>query len=597
MVKNEDQVRDELREKVGCKVGQQTTFKELGFNKKDIEQLNDNSIINPLNCKPDGWDIDNDLNFCLVAEVKSSKYQLNDKSTEQLLKYIRIAKTKFKNVIGIIYNGIDHKIFKNFEELTNEKVLNQLEYYKSIFKEKEIDKNNIYLNTKKINNLLHYDFGIKDLNGRMILTSCILVAKTFGVSFTTHDSINNIKQKTIETLKDKFQKNGYYKENPKLEYLINQLEMISIDKEGINKIYPFLEAIDEISDCINSSKWKGEDVMAIFFNEFTSYKGKSENGQVFTPEHIASLMYKIANINYKNRVLDACCGSGTFLIKAMSYMLEEVGGNNSIYANDIKQNKLFGIENDKSVFSLACANMLIHKDGKSNIEFLDSRGDDASKWIRSKNINKVLMNPPYEQKYNPLKIIKNVLDNVLPNSDCLFLLPNNKLRVCKKNTLNLLKKHSLTHIIKLPNIFEGMASAGTISIFWFKSGIPQNNNKIIGFHIPEDGLKTIKNQGRHDVNQIWKNELEPYWVEAIKTSEDKRYNSKKIIDPNEYLEYPDDYIEQELFKEDFEKIVLNRILFENPEIASKLEKKSKNNSNGLTQDDWIIHSLKIMRNL
>ena len=594
----EDDVRDKLKEIVECNVGQQTTFNVLGFTKKDINKINDNQIINPLNCKPDGWAIDEDLNFCLVAEVKNSNCDLNDQTIDQLMKYIKIAKTKYKNVIGIAYNGVDFKVFKNFEELKDQKVLNCVNYYKNIFRDKDLDKNNIYLNTKTINDLLHFEFGINDLSSRMVLTSCILVAKSFGATFTTFDNINQIKLKTIETLQMHFQKRGYYKENTKLSYLIERLQLIVINKESDNNnIADFLDAIDNISDSINSSKWKGEDVMAIFFNEFTRYKGKSENGQVFTPEHIASLMYKIANISYKNKVLDACCGSGTFLVKSMSYMLDEVGGNDSKYANDIKQNRLYGIENDKTVFSLACANMLIHKDGKSNIEYYDSRSTEAGDWIKSKYIDKVLMNPPYENKYKPFEIIKNVLDNVKPNSDCLFLLPNNKLRVNKKIALKLLKTHSLTHIIKLPNIFEGMASAGEISIFWFKSGIPQNDNKIIGYHIPEDGLQTIKNQGRHDINGLWDNVFEPYWVEAIKTGEDKKYNSKKIIDPNEYLEYPEDYKEQELFKEDFEKVVLNRILFENPDIANKLEKKSKNNPNGLTQDDWIIHTLKIMENL
>ena len=53
-------------------------------------------------------------------------------------------------------------------------------------------------------------------------------------------------------------------------------------------------------------------------------------------------------------------------------------------------------DSNTPIFALACANMLIHKDGKTNLEHLDSRTQDACDWIKSKNITKVLMNPPFE---------------------------------------------------------------------------------------------------------------------------------------------------------------------------------------------------------
>lgn len=55
-------------------------------------------------------------------------------------------------------------------------------------------------------------------------------------------------------------------------------------------------------------------------------------------------------------MIDATCGSGAFLVKAMSNMIQEVGGLNAKEAEDIKQNKLFGIEFDREIFALACAN-------------------------------------------------------------------------------------------------------------------------------------------------------------------------------------------------------------------------------------------------
>ena len=66
--------------------------------------------------------------------------------------------------------------------------------------------------------------------------------------------------------------------------------------------------------------------MGIFFNEFNRYKKKSEAGQVFTPEHITDFMYKILDVNKDDYILDATCGSGGFLVKAMANMIREAGG-------------------------------------------------------------------------------------------------------------------------------------------------------------------------------------------------------------------------------------------------------------------------------
>lgn len=40
------------------------------------------------------------------------------------------------------------------------------------------------------------------------------------------------------------------------------------------------------------------------------------------------------------------------------------------------------------VFALACANMMIHKDGKTNLAQLDARSEEASVWIKEKILRK-----------------------------------------------------------------------------------------------------------------------------------------------------------------------------------------------------------------
>jgi hypothetical protein len=60
------------------------------------------------------------------------------------------------------------------------------------------------------------------------------------------------------------------------------------------------------------------------------------------------------------------------------------------------------------------------------------------------------MNPPFEGSTG-VKILRNVLDNVRPNSDVAFILPDRTL-LTKNQTIikTILAKHRLVNIIKMP---------------------------------------------------------------------------------------------------------------------------------------------------
>ena len=434
-------------------------------------------------------------------------------------------------------------------------------YYKKLYSQQKIDKQKIYRLTKQINDTLHTEFGIKNLYHRMIFTACALVAKRYNAHLYENMNFPILKQSILSTLQNTIEED--LRQNLKLQYLTNVYNAIEMNndknQEAINN---FIRSIVEISECVNSDYWNGEDVMGIFFNEFNRYKRKSERGQVFTPDHITSFMYRLIDVNKNDRVLDAACGSGAFLVKSMCNMIREVGGVGAQEAKEIKGNQLFGIEFDKEIFALACANMLIHKDGKTNLEQLDSRTDEAKKWISSKNITKVLMNPPFERKYGCLTIVQNVLDSVPTGAQCAFILPDKKLEkdmVDKTYGNKLLKNHRLTTIVKLPeNLFFGVGV--TTSIFIFTAGQPQNDRDIVGYYIEEDGLETVKNQGRQDIKDRW-HDKENYWIRAIQNGEDPEYNTRQIIHPKEHLSYQMPEKPFEIFEEDFIKTMMDYQLF------------------------------------
>ena len=374
----EDKVRDKAQEILGFEdtetaksdVGQLTTFNQLGF--KGISD------------KPDGWYLPNEKHFpAIILETKNSDVELRQPQIDELLKNCQIAAKQYKKVIGILYNGEDVLCFKNGQPVEVVKDLKNKEYYLGLFEEDTIDKQKIYSLTKRINDSLHFKFGIKNLNHRMIFTACALVAKRYGATLVTGMTYNTFRNSIFDTLAKSYE--DAIQKNSKLNLLLEVYSEIKMNiTDNQDAIDDFIDCVSEISDNINSDFWQGEDVMAIFFNEFTRYKGKSEQGQVFTPDHITSLMYRITDTNQKSIVLDAACGSGAFLVKSMCNMIKEAGGVRTTKAKEIKEGQLYGIELDREIFALACANMLIHKDGKTNLEQMDSRTSEAANWIKTK---------------------------------------------------------------------------------------------------------------------------------------------------------------------------------------------------------------------
>lgn len=585
--KTEDEVRDTAKiilgfdksePKVKQGTGQITTFNQLGFK----------GVID----KPDGWYLPDDKMIpAIILETKSESEDIFLKKWEkELIKNCKIALTKYKHVVGILYNGNDVRVFlDNIEAETIASTLQDKSYYLSLFTKNTIDKQQIYALTKRINDCLHIDFGIKNLYHRMIFTACALVGKRYGALLVKGMNFTLMKNSILSTLSKSLEESR--KQNLKLDLLIEVYSEIKMNNTtNQDAIDNFIAWISEISDCVNSDYWNGEDVMGIFFNEFNRYKKKSDSGQVFTPDHITSFMYRLIDVDKDDRVLDAACGSGAFLVKAMCNMIKEAGGVKTKKATTIKDIQLYGIEFDREIFALACANMLIHKDGKTNLEQLDSRTQEACDWIKSKSITKVLMNPPFESKYGCLTIVDNVLKSVPKGTECAFILPDKKLEKDSRGP-KLLKHSTLKKIIKLP---EKVFSEGvTTSIFIFQAGVPHGTKDIFACYIEDDGLETVKNQGRQDIKDRWQ-AIEDEWIELIRKQ--SGHDTIQWIKPSEHLSYQMPEKEFEVFEEDFTKTMMDYLMFQQQidvkEFCEKLVTKVMYNSSVSSSENNVIITLK-----
>lgn len=275
--KTEDIVRDEAGKILGLDhslksttleigVGQLTTFKQLGFESDK---------------KPDGWYLPKNRNdVAIILETKNSNEDITKKKwINELFSNIDIISRKYKKIVGILYNGYNIDVYKNKELINTAKTLQDKQYYIDLFKDNSIDKNKIYSLTKKINDLLHFKFGIKNLYHRMIFTASALVVERFGGNLEAiknngyapfQNKIYNTLSKSLETHKS---------QNLKINILLEVYSEIKMNiVENQDDINNFIDCVIDISHSVNSDYWNGEDVMGIFFNEFNRYKKKSESG-------------------------------------------------------------------------------------------------------------------------------------------------------------------------------------------------------------------------------------------------------------------------------------------------------------------------------
>lgn len=289
MVRNmtEDEVRDKARELLGftdsdeaqCGVGQLTTFNQLGF-----PGVSD---------KPDGWYLPNNpMDTALILETKATRIALGSKQVKELKKNMHIAQQRYKNVVGVLYNGKDIRVFRGDEEIEATDRIEKISYYLGLYQADSIDKERIYELPARINNSLHFDFGIKNLissHDFHCLRPCCKTLGAFimpGMDYSEfHSAILNCLNKKPIREKQQNRKLGLLSEIfAKIEMNLDTDSEEEKEQQRIkNLITCFIEWVTEISDCLSSDAWRGEDVMGIFLTSLTATKANLKQARCSLP--------------------------------------------------------------------------------------------------------------------------------------------------------------------------------------------------------------------------------------------------------------------------------------------------------------------------
>ncbi len=370
------------------------------------------------------------------------------------------------------------------------------------------------------------------------LTSYKLVMQNIQNAIENVLKDSDIKSSRISYLKQVFhtlQDNTKFAEIPlghskSITWYIEQLEM---------KIKPMMDYTDSTVDALG-----------VFYHEFIKYSGGDGSGLgiVLTPQHLTEFMCDLAGVNKNSRVVDICCGSGSFLVTAMSKMFKEA---NPDEVENIRKNGLYGVEFDDGLYTLAIANMIIRKDGKSNIYKGDCFNKDISSELKSKNINIGLINPPYSQKdVVELEFVEHLLDLLTVGGTGVVVVPvscaiGTKFKDVRER---LMKKNTLKAVFSMPDDIFYPTGTNVCVMVWEAHAPHDHTQETFFGYCKDDGFVKRKKLGRVDAFGKWE-KIEKEWL--------KLYRNKDVVDglsARHCVGYKDEWLCEAYMQTDYSKL-------------------------------------------
>ncbi len=538
-------------------------LKKAGGKPKDCG-LDDFSAAGPGKAKPEYViTLKHDLNTIIVVECKNSaKKHTSEKldhpkdfAVDGALYYAKYLKEYF-NVIAVAISGAKKADIKvdafywaknqtDYTELTKSKnIILEPENYLKLVRGEKVQKAYSLSEVKATAVSIHDSLRINKMTEKLkpLFIAGVLIAlqdEDFSNDYDKITSFNilldsslsaiervlsdgEISSNKIKEIKGKFAEIGSViklratplSDDNSLRWYINQLEM---------KIKPMMDYVGNTIDALG-----------IFYHEFISYSSGDGNslGIVLTPQHLTEFMADLINIDKESRVVDICCGSGAFLVTAMGKMFKEAATTEEI--EYIRKNNLYGIEQDSDIHTLALANMIMRKDGKSHIlhgDCFDKNTIKKFKNLKDTNgnpvvLNKGLLNPPYSQKdHVELEFLEQELELISQGGEVAVVCPMSCAIGTKFKDVRerLMGKHTLKAVFSMPDdIFYGQG-AGTCVCVMVWEAKKKHDSKISTFfgYYKDDGFVKRKKLGRVDAYDKW---------ETIKSEWLRLYREKEVVD-------------------------------------------------------------------
>ena len=515
--------------------------------------------------------------FSIIVEAKAVKHSL----AEDEVKWYMLNNALNKNVIGIAISGqelsqVKLTYFYLNQDMKKPEVFNVKDKFVSISNlEKILNKHisgeaipagELIQILKNINEQFNVN-NVKDTE-RSLLFSGMLIALTDSNFRSIYNSIEKPDEeelaKTSQTIPESINMSAALLTaiDKQLSSKINNLskqfswiDQFTFIKNVDFSLQEFKKILNDIYKKIylpfqNEEK---QDLLGSAYKIFLSRAGKIDNKNIIlTPDHIKNLMIKLSRLNLNDVVLDTCTGTGGFLMEAME-KLYNLSQDDEAVLKDIRENRLIGFEIDPTLFALACSNMFLHGDGRSNMLFrsslletdnkqkiINNKDQVLFKSIRKQKPTKVIINPPYENN-KPIKFAQQAIDFLEPNGKLVVIMPSPTLTKNQKGgkgslTQQLLNEARLDFVIKMPlQLFAEQGRTVNTSIFGFTKTPHEKDDEVLFYDLQDDGLISIQHKGRIDKFNKW-NDIENKILQAIRNSKEiPGISQKKLIYRNGLL--------------------------------------------------------------
>jgi type I restriction enzyme M protein len=257
------------------------------------------------------------------------------------------------------------------------------------------------------------------------------------------------------------------------------------------------------------------DAFEYFLRQTTSTQ--NDLGEYFTPRHIIKTIVNLAAPKFGEKIYDPFCGTGGFLIEAYSYIKGNTLIKTEKQRKKLRENTIFGREITNSA-RIAKMNMILHGDGHSGIEQIDSLASPVDG-----TYDVVMTNIPFSQRtqHGSLYydgIAKNNGDAVCILHSLRCLKPGGRMAMVvpegflfrkdmKMVREFLLSKAKLQSVISLPQgVFLPYTGVKTNIIYFTDVHKPQTQKTYWYFEVKKDGYsldhQRKSQKGQNDLHKI-----------------------------------------------------------------------------------------------
>lgn len=493
-----------------------------------------------------------DANTIIVIECKRSikqhasenKNKPKDYAVDGVLYYAKFLKESF-NVIAIAVSGSkkdDCKIgtyywakgHDDYKELTKLNILLEPVNYKQYLKGEKISRKYSLEEIRQtaINMSNNLRVAKVTANDKPIFVAGILIAlqnEDFEREYTNATSLKSLENRIRDAITEVLKEANVQQD--RIDNILNTFKNVSslhhfqttkmVDDYSLRW---YIQELDmKIKPMMNVSD-SSIDALGEFYHEFIKFSNGDDGkalGIVLTPQHLTELMVEVGGVNKNSKVVDICAGSGGFLVTAMSKMFKNA---NPSEIQRIRENGLYGIEADPHIYTLCIANMIVRRDGKSNIHYGSCFDEKIMNELRCKNIDVGLINPPYSQDdHNELEFVEQLLSVLGTRGTAVAVVPINCAlgTTCKDVRERLFQNHTLEAVFSMPTeIFNPAASAPPCVMVW-TANVPHPENKQTFFgYYRDDGFVKRKKLGRIDAFGKWE-KIKEQWVYLYQNKKEK----------------------------------------------------------------------------